>query len=59
MELKISKIALIGLVISILGVVLHLLGYKMYSINGISVFPFIMIPIGILISLLGFMKRFR
>jgi len=57
MELKINAVIWTGLIIAVIGVGLHLSGYVTHSVNGISVFPFVMIPVGVLVSLLGFMKK--
>jgi len=59
MDFKISKITLAGLIIAIVGVFLQLVDGITYSINGIQIFPFVIIPVGILISLLGFMIKQR
>lgn len=56
-EFKIRKITLIGLIIAIIGVVLQVVDGIKYSINNIQIFPFLIIPAGILISLLGFMVK--
>ncbi len=57
MDLKINKITIAGLMISIIGLGLEFVDNISYSINGIQIFPFVIIPIGALISLLGFMKK--
>lgn len=57
MELKINKITWAGLIIAIVGIFLQLVDGIKYSINGIQIFPFVTIPIGVLISLLGFMIK--
>lgn len=57
MNLNISKITLAGLAIAVIGLVLEIVDGISYSIDGIQIFPFLIIPIGILISLVGFMKK--
>ena len=54
MDLNVNKVTILGLMISIIGVILELSGVMTYSINDIRVFPFVIIPIGVMISLLGF-----
>lgn len=56
-DLDISNITWIGMIIAIVGVVFYLFGDLSYSIDGIQVFPFLVIPVGVLISLLGFMTK--
>ena len=57
MKLSISKITLVGLLISLAGIVMQIRSGAIYSINGVDIFPFVIIPIGVLISLLGFIKK--
>jgi hypothetical protein len=57
LDLNISNITWIGLIIAVFGVVFYLASDLSYSINGIQIFPFLIIPVGILISLLGFMIK--
>lgn len=56
-DLNVSNITWIGLIIAIVGVVFYLFGDLSYSINGIQIFPFLVIPLGVLISLIGFMIK--
>ena len=56
-DLNVSNITSIGLIIAIVGVVFYLFGDLSYSINGIQIFPFLVIPLGVLISLIGFMIK--
>jgi hypothetical protein len=56
MDLEMNKIVWAGLIIMALGVGLELAVGIVYSIDGIPIFPFMMIPAGVLITLAGFMK---
>jgi hypothetical protein len=56
MALEMNKIVWAGLIVMALGVGLALAVGTVYSIDGIPIFPFMMIPAGVLITLAGFMK---
>lgn len=56
-DLNISNITWIGLIIAVIGLFFYLATDLSYSINGIQIFPFLIIPVGVLISLLGFMIK--
>lgn len=56
MVLKVNKITWIGLIVMGLGIVLEMAVGVVYSIGGLPIFPFMLIPVGVLITVAGFMK---